>query len=218
MASGRPPDRAVDDARRAWQESMERRLETLRQTLQAQSAGAVARRSGARLSGHQLQLGYWGREVSIRWPSLEAEYSNEGPCSTFDTAMLLYFLSTADGSPAAGKWIGFRELPNGSFYHQAFQGYSGNRIASAFGSDPAAFSSACVELGGEPLANLAPHTFAFHPFNRIALAAALWPGDEDLPGTATVLFDASASHYLPTDGLALLGSGLAGRLAKLAHP
>jgi hypothetical protein len=28
------------------------------------------------------------------------------------------------------------------------------------------------------------------------------------------LFDASASHYMTTDGLALLGGGLAGRLEK----
>ena len=49
---------------------------------------------------------------------------------------------------------------------------------------------------------------------RLPLAAALWPGDEDLPGRAAILFDASASHYLTTDGLALLGSGLASRLLR----
>ena len=52
--------------------------------------------------------------------------------------------------------------------------------------------------------------------HRLPLAAALWPGDEDLPGRAAILFDASASHYLTTDGLALLGSGLASRLLRTA--
>jgi hypothetical protein len=50
----------------------------------------------------------------------------------------------------------------------------------------------------------------------IRLACALWPGDEDFPSKASILFDASASHYMPTDGLALLGSGLARRLIKAA--
>ena len=217
MASGHRPDRAVEDARRAWQESMERRLDSLRGALQKESVADVAFRSGAQLSAGQLRLRYWDREVLIDWPSLQAEYQDDGPCSTFDTAMLLYFIITADGSPAAGRWISFRELPDGGFYHQAFQGYSGNRIATAFGGDPAAFTRACEALDGEPIADLSPHAFAFHPFERLALAAALWPGDEELPGTATVLFDASASRYLPTDGLALLGSGLAGRLVKYAH-
>ena len=39
--------------------------------------------------------------------------------------------------------------------------------------------------------------------------------DEDFPAQAAVLFDAAASHYMVTDGLALLGAGLAHRLQKL---
>ena len=43
--------------------------------------------------------------------------------------MILYYLSYADGTPLADRWIGYRELPDGTFYSQAFQGYSGDRLA-----------------------------------------------------------------------------------------
>jgi len=46
------------------------------------------------------------------------------------------------------------------------------------------------------------------------LLAVYWQGDEDFPSTCQVLFDASASHYLPTDAYAILGSTLTRRLIK----
>ena len=46
------------------------------------------------------------------------------------------------------------------------------------------------------------------------MAVTYWRGDEDFAPQAQVLFDAAASPYLPTDGLALLGSNLVTRLLK----
>jgi hypothetical protein len=129
--------------------------------------------------------------------------------------MLLHHLRTSDGAPLAGRWIGFRELPGGEFYHQAYQGYTGRRLAAAFGADPDSFNWAAST--GERLGGPAPHSFGFYPLPRIALAACLWPGDDELPPQASVLFDANASRHLPIDGLALLGAGLTGRLLKAAE-
>lgn len=206
------PGRAIDEARKAWSASMLRRMDTLRAALSDRPAKAIAACAGATLEGDGLRLVYWGEPVVIRWSDLEAQAVGGLPCSTFDQAMLLYYLNTADGTSPAGRWIGFRELPDGAFYNQAFQGYSGARLARAFGEDPGPFHLAARSLGGETLSELAPHAYAFHPLPRVVLAAALWPGDEEFPAQGSVLFDAAASHYLPTDGLALLGAGLVGRL------
>lgn len=205
------------DARRAWQESMERRLQELRARLQAADPAELARRSGAQWDQGNIRLSYWGQELALAWPSLEATRMEDGqPASTFDSAMLLYYLVTADGTPAAGRWISFRELPGGAFYNQAFQGYSGGPLARALSDRPPEFARAAASLGGSPLTDLAPFAYRFLPLPRMPLAAALWPGDEELPGRAAILFDACASHYLTTDGLALLGSGLASRLLRAA--
>jgi hypothetical protein len=147
---------------------------------------------------------------------LEAE-SGEA-VATFDAAIMIYYLHTADGSPFADRWIGFRELPDGGFYHQAFQGYSGDLLAHELGETPQAFTNAAHALSGWPLTSLAPHAFAFQPLPRVRVAAALWPGDEDFPSKASILFDAAASSYMPTDGLALLGSGLVHRLLRTSRP
>jgi hypothetical protein len=126
--------------------------------------------------------------------------------------MLLYYLREADGTPMGDRWIGYRELPGGSFYSQAFQGYSGDRLARTFGDHQEAYARACNVLDGIALTGLPGMAYAFNPLPHIRLAAILYPGDEEFATRASVLFDAAASHYMTTDGLALLGSGLVGRL------
>ena len=202
-------------ARKAWEESMSRRINQVREEVRGRNFHNLALWAGAELDGEALQFSYWGRQVSLTWPELDAVYLPESEaCSVFDQGMLLYYLNTADGSELADRWISFRELPDGAFYNQAFQGYSGKRVAEHFGEDLEAFHTAVRQLGGFQLTALAPAAYAFNPLPRIRLALAMWPGDEDFPSRATVLFDAHADHYMTTDGLALLGSGLARRVIR----
>lgn len=213
----RRPEQVVDQARQAWQESMLRPIDELAESLRRRDPSDIARRAGCTFDGHALQLIYWREPVRLPWPELSAQRSADGnPCSTFDHAMLLYYLDCADGAPRADRWIGFRELPNGAFYAQAYQGYSGNRLAQAFGSDSQLFERAARASGGIPMMDLGTLAFAFQPLPCIRLAAVLWPGDEEFSARGAVLFDAACSHYMTTDGLALLGGGLAGRLTRSA--
>ncbi len=215
QAGGRSPERALNRAREVWAESMLRPIDELGQALRQREPMGIALRAGCTFDGHTLLLDYWGQPVRLTWPELAAERVADGkPCSTFDQAMLLYYLDCADGAPLADQWIGYRELPDGAFYHQAYQGYSGNRLAQAFGTRPEAFAPAALALGGEPITGLGTTAFAFQPLPRIRLAAVLWPGDDEFAARGAVLFDAASSHYMTTDGLALLGGGLAGRLAR----
>jgi hypothetical protein len=210
-----PPEDVVHQARQAWQESMLRAIDDLARSLRQRDPAEIARRAGCEFDQQALKLVYWREPVRLLWPGLTATRAvDDKPCSTFDQAMLLYYLDRADGAPPAGQWIGFRELPNGAFYAQAYQGYSGNRLAHVFGTQPEAFERAAQASGGLPVTGLGISAFAFQPLPRIRLAAALWPGDEEFPARAAVLFDAACSHYMTTDGLALLGSGLVGRLVR----
>jgi hypothetical protein len=205
----------IEQAQQAWQESMLRQVETLRASIREETPELIAQRTGAEIISDGIQFPYWNRLVSITWPELQATMSpDEDSVSVFDAAMLMYYLHTADGAPLADSWIGFRELPDGAFYAQAFQGYSGNRVAQHFGSEPNRFHAAAQALDGWRLSALAEHAYAFRPLPRIRLAAVLWPGDEEFPSKASILFDGASHHYMTTDGLALLGAGLARRLEK----
>ena len=210
---------AIEKAHQAWQESMLRQLDSLRKEIRLTQPGRRAANCGAILVDQYLQLDYWGQAVKITWPELKATRLLDGlECSVYDEGMLLYYLRQADGTPLADHWIGYRELPGGSFYSQAFQGYSGDRLARTFGENFEGYVQASKMLNGVSLPGLPGFAFAFLPLPRIRLASILYPGDEEFAARASVLFDAAASHYMTTDGLALLGAGLAGRLIHAGHP
>jgi hypothetical protein len=214
-----PQEEVIRKARQAWEASMLRQLDTLRELLQARQPQQVAHRCGGDYRDGVVTFRYWDERVSVAWPELTVyNLEHRQTCSTFDTAMLFYYLSTADGTSMADRWVSFRELEDGAFYHQAFQGYSGDLLAREFGKQPDSFDQVATAISGAALPGFAPHAFAFQALPRIRLAAVLWPGDEEFPARASILFDGASRHYMTIDGLALLGAGLARRLIRAAHP
>jgi hypothetical protein len=140
--------------------------------------------------------------------------------SSFTKSLLLTYLVTADGTTPSGRWIGFRELPDGMFYTQAFQGYTGVRLVRELEGEPGggveAFRRAADSLEGEPF-EFGDAGFSFPVFPRVRLGLTYWEGDDEFPSQARVLFEDSAAHYMSTDGLAILGSQLVGRILKAAR-
>ena len=194
---------------------MLRQMETLRAGLRSQALERVAYLCGGQAGESQIDFNYWYQPVQIDWETLEGRDPHSlTALPVFDQALLLYYLHTANGASLADRWASFRELPGGGFYHQAFQGYSGDLVAKAFSSTPSDYSAACQRAGGFALSGLSEFAFAFQPLPKIRLAAVLWPGDEDFPTKAGILFDAASTNYLPIDGLALIGSRLAKRILR----
>lgn len=157
---------------------------------------------------------YFGQLYRVRWPQgtvRQAADQQEADITT--RLLLLHYLLQADGTPMASKWIAFRYLPGGLGYDAAFEGRANRRLVRAFGTDRPAFESAARTLGGESLA-FGDASFLFRVLPRLWLAVVLYLADEEFPASANVLFDASASHYLPTEDIAVLGGLLASRLIK----
>ena len=150
----------------------------------------------------------------ISWPEglvVQAE-ANELP-DVATQILLLHYLLTADGTPVAGQWISFRNLSGGLGYFAAFQGRANLRLAQTFGHDQVGFEAAAKTLSGERL-TFGDASFLFRVLPRVWIAVVLNLGDEEFSANANVLFDAAASHYLPTEDLAVLGGILAGRLIR----
>ncbi len=164
----------------------------------------------------EFHLPLWERPVKLAFPAFTAcSLSNGETLASFHLAMLLYYFSTADGTPLSGNWIAFSDLPDGRFYARAFQSYTGQELARAFQGDQERFVRAAQNLGGQHYA-LGNASFSFQALPRVPLLAVFWQGDEDFPASFQVLFDACASHYLPTDAYAILGSTLTRRLIGAA--
>jgi hypothetical protein len=203
---------------RQWLDRLAPVVEQARAALRCQDPDKVALRSGCHrdLAG-DLHLVFLGQEYSVSHDRFMVRRCDTGgEPSSFISSLILTYLVADGGISPCGRWIGFRDLPGGMFYVQAFQGYSGGRLVRELKDGIQAFRRAAESLGGEPLA-LGSASYAFYVLPRVRLALVYWEGDEEFPAQAQVLFDEAACRYMPTDGLAILGSQLVGQLLRAAN-
>lgn len=202
------------------------RLNELRQELACEEPYALAERCGAAFCGPipsqaanadargVFSLPMWGRSVQVSYPAFEACWQPDNiPLGLLDQGLLTYYLARCDGTSPIGRWISFGELPDGRFYNQAFQGYTGEVLGRAFGNQLEVFKERAFASGGEPFM-LGDAAFSFLALPFVPVLTVAWLGDEDFPTRYQVLFDASIPHHLPTDGCAILGSTLVRKLLK----
>ena len=178
----------------------------------------VARGSGCAFTGQDDQgafhLPFWGQDLVVTYPDAQVRLAvSGGELTVTEQLLALHYLATADGMPLQGRWVAFRELPHALMYDPAFQGDTQPPIAYTYARHKAAFQRACRSLGGEPLP-YGDAAFRFQVFPRLPVAVTLRLADDEFPADARVLFDPSATHYLPVEDLAVLGGLMAQRLAQ----
>jgi hypothetical protein len=122
----------------------------------------------------------------------------------------------AQGKPAQpeGKLVKFKDLPGGYSYEQAFIQRAIQPIADYFGKKPKKLIATAKKLGGKDL-DFADVSFEICVLKGIPLRYILW-GSEEFEASANILFDQTASNYLPTEDLAVLGELTTGRLIQAA--
>jgi hypothetical protein len=194
------------------------RLGELRSQLQDQNPEQLALKTGTtyhpldRSSG-KFSITLWDRQLVIKFPELVAHERKTGAeISSSSLAMLLYYFATCDGTKPSGQWISFSELPDGRFYNQAYQGYTGGKLAQVFGHDFDVFCQVAENMDGKRVYLLGDAAYEFTVLPLVSLLLVTWRGDEDFNATYQVLFDAAVSHHLPTDACAIIGSNLTHRL------
>ena len=126
-----------------------------------------------------------------------------------------YLLGLCSASVPAGRFISFRQVPDGQFYFAAFQRRARDPFIKAFGEAPDAFRSCAAMLGGKPVAE-GDAAMEFNVLPNIPVKIILWRGDEEFPPDAGILFDSNISHCLSAEDIATLGGMLVYRLAALA--
>jgi hypothetical protein len=118
----------------------------------------------------------------------------------------LYILSAhySQGKPIeiGGRLIKFRDLPGGYAYEGAFTKRAVSPIAEMFNEKLEMLIEVAKPLNGLKR-EYGDSSVEIPALPRIPMTYILWKSDE-FPTSATVLFDTSASHYLPTEDLAVL--------------
>ncbi len=179
----------------------------------------IVKRCGIEYSASEgeFQLEILGQSYRVSHPSFVVRRAGEETeAPLWFQALIIHYFTTADGASLAGKWVSLRQVEGGLFYEQAFQGYTGDRLAGFFGNDLERFRAAARRVGGSP-EDMGDAAFSFLPLPRVPMAIVYWLGDEEFPPSAQLLFDSSVSHYLPIGALTPLAARLCGLIIKEAE-
>ena len=116
---------------------------------------------------------------------------------------LLGHYSLANPIESMGTLVKYKDIPGGYAYEDAFIKRAIDPIVEVFGEEPKNLLGAVDLLGGTKL-TLGDASLEIPTLKGIPLTYILW-GKEEFPASANILYDVSASSYLPTEDLAVLG-------------
>ena len=174
----------------------------------------AASMSGASFDKGRFTIPFFNRRFSISFPGLEAaELGSDAPPPKVLEILLMHYLVNADGTPPAGTWITYRQLPGANLFEQRFANLVTRPMLQRFGHDAEGLRRAAAAIGGQPMHRSGDVAFRFMALPRIPVGCVLYVGDEEMASSISILFDANAPQYLPTEDLTIVASFLNSALA-----
>ncbi len=168
---------------------------------------AAASMSGVVFDGEVFAIPVFNRVYTIRLPRCEVCAAGaDVPAPKMLGILLMHYLTQADGAPVANNWIAYRNLPGARLFEQKFANLVSRPMIERFGNSIDSFRQAALAIGGQPMEGKGDAAFRIKALPRVPIAAIFYCGEEGIPPSINILFDASAPHYLPTDDLVVLAS------------
>jgi len=147
-----------------------------------------------------------GRDIYVHYPQGKVFFKDSGLQPVWEWRyLLIHYLGRADNFPLSGELITYRETLYGKVFYLAFYKTCVLPLVERLaGDDPEKIKKACAALGAV-CENTSDITAVFSLFPRFPVTVKIWMKDEELPGSANILFDSSANHYMHTEDIALAG-------------
>lgn len=161
-----------------------------------------------------IDVRYLGTEHTIAFPEMDVflkDKKSEIPLR--EKVLVLHYLAQAKGTPPSGKYITFRELPEGPVYFRTFSKRTIQPLVENFGKDPARLIEIGKDFGGVS-SDLGDVSVIIPAFSRVPVTIALWKGDEEFPPEGSVLFDANIQDYLTTEDVTVVSEVITWKMVR----
>ncbi|MDR2521288.1 MAG: DUF3786 domain-containing protein [Spirochaetaceae bacterium] len=203
----------LPDKRRAdWKETG---IEHFSRIYRELDAGEIAARCKLPFSGGTFSLRLMGQEYMAGFPVFTLEAADGGGEAALAVrALVLRYLCQGRWARAAGRRLSYREVPWGETYFANFEGRCIKRLAALAG-DPEGFCrffEHTPALRAEKLPTQLGYRFEF--LSDLFFTFILWPGDDEFPAQAQILFDDNIPAAFTAEDLAVAGDIAIGTLKK----
>jgi hypothetical protein len=190
--------------KRSWEE-----LYSLDPTDIAEKAGIEVN-----LEAGEIYIPFYEDQFKIKFPERVVRYSEScQELNPFFTVIIIHYLIESQDVPLSNKLISFRELYGGGVYYQAFYNRAVKVLAATFSEEPELLLEAAGKLNPKKIEK-GDCAVEIAVLPKLPLTVIIWKGDDEVAGSANILFDSTANKHLPTEDLAAVSELLAKKLVS----
>ncbi|TYP57596.1 DUF3786 domain-containing protein [Thermosediminibacter litoriperuensis] len=148
---------------------------------------------------HSFQISYPEGKISF------LDSNNKPPLEW--GLILLNYLSGAKDIPLAGKWVSYRELPDGNVFFPSIKTHVLDVLSKYYTTcNKDLLRERLVHLGFNPEKNKADLSAEGLFTPRIPIKIQFWEGEDVIPPSCQILFDSSISCHMHIEDIAALCS------------
>lgn len=148
----------------------------------------------------------FGQKLTVTYPEGKITFTGTDYSPLFPWSLsIINSLTRADGTPVSEKQISYRELQGGQVYYHAFRREAIAKLAAwSEGKSIEILKDVAIGLGGN-LSEGADFCCTLYLLPNFPLTIKIWLPDDELQGSANILFDSNANHHLHTEDIAAIG-------------
>ncbi len=164
----------------------------------------MAENSGANFIPKQsiIRLKSLGQMFDIKYPEGNIVFSGTKYMPTWNWRwLILHYLTRANDAPIKNKLISYRELKNGNVNYPAIVSKCIEPLVKNLSEEPVEQIKAASLILDATIEKSADICVRIPLFPKFPLTIKIWLGDDEIRGSANVLFDESANHYLDTEAI-----------------
>ncbi|MDO5409323.1 MAG: DUF3786 domain-containing protein [Lachnospiraceae bacterium] len=127
---------------------------------------------------------------------------------------VLRFLTECQMAPASGKYVTYRDIPDGELYFRQFQGRCIFRLQFGFGYKLDKFRAGMEMLGGKSV-KMGDVAYSFEFMDGLSMIFIFWEGDDEFQPSAQILFSDNFATVFKAEDLAVAGDISIGNLKAI---
>lgn len=166
----------------------------------------IAEGLGCEVKNRAMLIRCLGRDFRV---AADGAISTQGPVTPWMKILLLHYIRTKGSGSCAGKWVSYAELKSGMVKATSFLRECEQPLRDLFDQHRDQAASVLIRLGAATAEGFpSPYAWRLSLLPKLPVVLLYWPGEQEFPSQAKVLFDRTADRFLDVESIMFLLEGL----------